>query len=275
MSVSAYDKYVLENCNRTPLSVRAKTGILHYNRFTNSPLGKKMMDSFIPQGVQMGAPPVQGGMKIQMPEPTPYKPYVAPLTSARTLSQFETPPPSNPSQTASSYAFETGSFMSDDGMSVSSANSLNEKERQRERLYELHNRGVIGNQELLDGVARIEMEVVDVLYAKPEPEPEPSAEPERFEPPISDPMGDPMGMGETPDIFEPLVQQAMASISAPSPSRGGAREGAGRPSRAEAERTFLTGQTAGQQRREAGEAIDEMLEGAIGDIEREQEGGRF
>lgn len=54
-------------------------------------------------------------------------------------------------------------------------------------------------------------------------------------------------------------------------SRGGARERAGRPTRSERDIAIITGQTAGEQRREAGEAIDEMLEEAVDEIEQEEE----
>ena len=262
MSTLSYDKYVMENCNKTDMRVRAKTGILHYNRFTNSPLGRKMMNNMMPQGVQLGA---QTGMAITMSEPTPPVPNIQPITGARGASMFSVATPSSRTSLASSYAFETGSFMSDDGMSVSDAGSLNERERQRERLYELHSRGLIGNEELLNGIARIEGEVVEI-FERPESVVSASEEPSKDDLPVSVPMGDPMDA--TPDFGEqPLMGQTPIESS---PARGGAREGAGRPTRAEREQTFLTGQTAGEQRREAGEAIDDLLDSAITDLEMEQ-----
>lgn len=51
---------------------------------------------------------------------------------------------------------------------------------------------------------------------------------------------------------------------------GGRREGAGRPTRAERQITTLTGQTAGEQRQEAGEVVDDILESAIGELEEEE-----
>ena len=262
----AYDKYVMENCNKTDLRVRALTGVLHYNRFTNSPLGRKMFANMMPQGIQMGA---ETGMAITMSEPTPPVPNIQPITGARGASMFSTPTPSRTESLASSYAFETGSFMSDDGMSVSSAGSLNDKERQRERLYELHARGMIGNEELLNGIARIEGELVEVFFSPTEPAVEPSAEPEPTKDDVNDPMAE--FMDGTPEFEEqPIMGQT--PMESPSPARGGAREGAGRPTRAEREQSFLTGQTAGQQRREAGEVVDEMLDSAIYDIAREEEG---
>ena len=259
MSVSAYDKYVIENCNKTDLRVRAKTGVLHYNRFTNSPLGRKMMNNMMPQGIQMGA---ETGMGIMMAGPTPPVPHFHAITGARGASMFSTPTPSSRTSLASSYAFETGSFMSDDGMSVSDAGSLNERERQRERLYEMHSRGMIGNQELLDGIAQIEREVV-IIYDKPDPAPVPD-EPVK-EPEISEPTDS--FMDGTPDIGDIMGGQTPMESS---PARGGAREGAGRPSRAEREQTYLTGQPAGQQRREAGEAVDSMLDETITEMEMEE-----
>ena len=250
MSTAAYDKYVLENCNRTPIRLKAQTGVIHYNRFTNNPLGRKMMSKMMPQGIQLGAAATGGAMKINMPEPTAHVPYVAPITGARGASMFSTPPPSNVSSLASSYAFETASFSdsgSVSGMSVSSANSLNEKERQRERLYEMHNRGLIGNQELIDAIAAIERDVV-VVYEEPEAEPE--AEPEVIE--------------EAVDMDVPVIES--------SPGRGGAREGAGPPSRAEREIRFRTGQEIGAQRREARVAVDEVLENITGELEMDEEG---
>jgi hypothetical protein len=263
MSTLAYDKYVIENCNKTDLRVRAKTGVLHYNRFTNSPLGRKMFANMMPQGIQLGA---QTGMAITMSEPTPPVPNIAPITGARGASMFSTPTPSSRTSLASSYAFETGSFMSDDGMSVSDAGSLNERERQRERLYELHSRGLIGNEELLNGIARIEGQVVEVLFERPESVVSSVEEPAKddFDPSV--PMGDPMDA--TPDFGEqPLMGQTPLESS---PARGGRREGAGRPTRAEREQTYLTGQTAGQQRQEAGEAVDDLLDSAIADLEMEE-----
>ncbi len=76
-------------------------------------------------------------------------------------------------------------------------------------------------------------------------------------------------LGATPDLTEVLGEQT--PLTAPSPARGGAREGAGRPSRSEQDIRFMTGQSAGEQRREAGEAVDDLLEEAIGDIEAEVE----
>jgi hypothetical protein len=73
--------------------------------------------------------------------------------------------------------------------------------------------------------------------------------------------------GRIPDI---LALGRPSRGGAPS-SRGGRREGAGRPTRAEREITAITGQTAGEQRREAGEAIDEMLEEAVAEIEQEEQ----
>ncbi len=270
MSVSAYDKYVMENCNKTDMRVRAKTGILHYNRFTNSPLGRKMMQNMMPQGIQLGA---QTGMAIKMSEPTPPVPNIQPITGARGASMFSVATPSSRTSLASSYAFETGSFMSDDGMSISDAGSLNEKERQRERLYELHNRGLIGNEELLNGVARIEGQVVEVLYepSAPPARGRSASEPIREPEPSKDDITEPTDsfMDSTPNFGEqPLMGQT--PLESPSPARGGAREGAGRPSRAERERQFLTGQTAGEQRREAGEAVDDLLDSAIEELEMEE-----
>jgi len=266
MSTLSYDKYVMENCNKTDMRVRAKTGILHYNRFTNSPLGRKMMNNMMPQGVQLGA---QTGMAITMSEPTPPVPNIQPITGARGASMFSVATPSSRTSLASSYAFETGSFMSDDGMSVSDAGSLNERERQRERLYELHSRGLIGNEELLNGIARIEGEVVEI-FERPDAQGIPDApvvEPSKDDLPVSVPIGDPMD--DTPDFGEQRLTEQTPLLT-PSPSRGGAREGAGRPTRAERDRQFITGQTPGLQRREAGEAVDDLLESAITDLEMEQ-----
>jgi len=48
------------------------------------------------------------------------------------------------------------------------------------------------------------------------------------------------------------------------------RPGAGRPTRAEQNITNLTGQTAGEQRREAGQVVDEMIDDIVDELEEEE-----